>query len=155
MINTLYVFNVEVSSEHRCNECKEWDEVKITEYLKHRKSLESKSKKKPDVSVSSSPSTASVSLNETDVDKKFKEFGRQVSSDISIMFEHIMSKLNKLEEDRTNPSISAPPTVPESASSMSGGSLGDGTTYTLKTYGIRTSGRGAVGYWYPPQPHLC
>ena len=104
MINTLYVFNVEVSSEHRCNECKEWDEVKITEYLKHRKSLESKSKKKPDVSVSSSPSTASVSLNETDVDKKFKEFGRQVSSDISIMFEHIMSKLNKLEEDRTNPS---------------------------------------------------
>ena len=53
---------------NRCKECRDWSEDKMEDYLKHRRSLESKSKPKTDTvgSLASTSTTTSSSITESD-----------------------------------------------------------------------------------------
>ena len=38
--------SIKCDLQHRCEECQEWTDVEMTDYLKHRKSIDSKSKER-------------------------------------------------------------------------------------------------------------
>ena len=111
--------DVTCSVDVRCNECSSWSTESMAEYLRHRRSLVSKGKKKPVTTTSSSspsvpPSAApSVSaqspapyLSSIADDSKIKQY---VQSVLASMLSQPGSQVNL----GSNPFISAPVEVPD------------------------------------------
>ena len=99
----------------RCDECKDWSTEDMESYLKHRKSLESKSKKKENKPVenpaSSTPTQSKQSLD-TDIVRSIES---KLSRKMSNLFETLFDNLDSLVDKKINASLSAPSRVPEPA----------------------------------------
>ena len=123
---------MQCSLDVRCSECQSWSSDVMLDYLKHRKSLVSKGKKKlVSTATSSSPSVppavtttapvGSPSLPSMGSDDKLRDY---VHSVLATFFSQSGSV-------GTNPSFSAPLVVPDSAPLLRGitGGLGGGFFY--------------------------
>ena len=104
----------------------------MTEYLKHRKSLDSKTKKK---GIGSSASSSSSSQQkETKQSKKdsssIADIEIRLSQEMNVMFSSIMDRINNLSQ--ANNSISAPSFVPGNADRSTDGAGGNGGQYAYK-----------------------
>ena len=64
--------DIQCDKENRCQECKDWTDEQIEEYVKTRKSLDSKSKKKSE-SKTKSVSKSSATSNPKDNDSGIKD----------------------------------------------------------------------------------
>ena len=87
-------------------------------YVKHRKSLESKSKKKDHSSASSSGGSSSSTSNPSksaDSDS-FKDLESRMSSNMMQMFESFLDRVDSVMDEKINRSLPAPLSVPEPAS---------------------------------------
>ena len=125
----LHCRDVICSVEVRCSECSSWYADLMHEYLKHRKSLVSKGKKKPVVTTpSSSPSVppsvspsvsslvANPSLPSVSDDQKIKAYVHSILS----------SFLSQSGSVGINPSFSAPMEEPNPTSPLRGATGGGG-----------------------------
>ena len=116
--------DVECSLDVRCSECSSWSSDFMQDYLKHKKSLISKRKKKP---VSSAPSSSpSVSLAVSTVASVGSPIALpSVSDDAKIKdYVHLIlsSFFSQSGSVGINPSsLSAPTVVPDSAPPIRGG----------------------------------
>ena len=102
----------------------------MTEHLKHRKSLNSKTKKK-DIGSSASSSSSSQQ-KETKQSKKdsssIADIEIRLSQEMNVMFSSIMDRINNLSQ-ANNSSISAPSFVPGNADRSTDGAGGNGGQY--------------------------
>ena len=112
----------------RCNECKDWTIQEMEDYVKHRKSLDSKSRKgKQSETQNVTQASSSSSKSET----KFDTF----KSEMINTMQHFMSQvMSRPSQDVINPSISAPPVVA-----------------TVPAHGRGADGKG--GHMVSPGPH--
>ena len=116
---------VQYSLDVRCDECRAWSSEVMLDYLKHRKSLVSKGKKK---STTPSSSSSSASLPAATVAATVASPLSPLASDECIRdyvhsFLTIFLSQSGSVGTANNPSISAPPVVPDSAP-YCGGLLG-------------------------------
>ena len=105
----------------RCNECKDWTIPEMEEYLKHRRSLEGKSKKKS-VPQTTAPATTATTLATTSADSQSVSVSARESADIQNMMRMFIETYHENSQALTR-SLPAPVSVPDSAP-LYGGTLG-------------------------------
>ena len=151
--------DVKCDNDHRCKECLDWGAEQMVNYLKHRHSLEGKSKKRSDSSSSSNsssltPATTSSATARTDsVDSvSVKDAENRISANVSSMSSAIMSHISNLKSECvTNLPLSAPLSVPDYAPFQLGGAGGDGDRSGLeRSCQSGPSGAGQTGKDLPP-----
>ena len=149
--------------DHRCVECKEWTDDQIDEYVKNRKSLDSKSKKKSDSKTkSSSKSSAESTLRDNDTGLRDMEARLQgnLESNIKTMFADLTKQLLssiKPSQDTNNDCLSAPSQVPEEGSKVesAGGWVGhDETKKRVLVPHPSPPARCLRAPWTPPSQNL-
>ena len=82
----------------------------MQDYLKHRKSLDSKSKKSSDTSEIKASTVSPSDRIELESRKAFES---RMSSDMQQMFSQMMDQFRNFTEKNTNPSFAAPSIVPD------------------------------------------
>ena len=93
--------------ENRCSECKDWTVSQMEDFIRHRKSLESKGPKKVDTNTSAG--------SDTNVDS-MKLFEEKITSKVGEM---VSSMIGKFSQDViTNVSLAAPSVIPECCPSL-------------------------------------
>ena len=139
--------------QNRCKECKDWNDSLMSEYLKHRKSLDQKGGKSGSSSAGSSGSSSGSSSSSRDKEK-FKEMEDKISSSLSAKFDDFSKQLLGLVADRNvNPSFSAPLQVPEQGH-LSGPAGGEASFKSTYCGGVSKSpGAGLASNLDPPHVH--
>ena len=96
---------------NRCEECSSWDDNTMSEYLKHRKSLDQKGGKKSSSSSNSSSNVSGSSSKEKEKEMKMME--NRISSSLDAKLESFSKHLIELVSRSNQSSFSAPSQVPE------------------------------------------
>ena len=102
--------------DHRCDECKDWKKEEMESYLKHRKSLETKSKKKDHSPALTTPSTSKQPV-ELDFLKAIED---KISKKVETLFDSLLGNLDDVVDSKITRSLAAPSKVPEPASDNRG-----------------------------------
>ena len=156
--------NVKCDLDIRCKECESWSTDVMKDYLRHRKSLESKTKKpaktiEPPQSETTKTDASLESRTAELVDQKMQHFQQEITRNVSSMFEAFMSKFSNINvpvsgarSDKTanNDCLSAPPLLTQHTIRCGSG-LGDASVKPSGVeVGVRTSGQGVRGPLSPP-----
>ena len=143
--------NVKCDLANRCSECVGWSNDQMEDYVKHRKSLESKSKKKADVINPPVSTAVNSSTKDQSVDEEVvKKIESRLTMTMQSMFTEFMKQVKDARD--SNVSIAAPPSVPNSASVAVAAGGDDGRkAYMADRFG--PSGEGQTGV-IPPNPNL-
>ena len=88
---------------NRCDECRSWTEAEMTDYLKHRKSLDSKRKVKPSTTVTSVVTRHEAGSVVASESSAIADMQRNMAAFMYEIRNHLASM--------TNPSIPAPSSV--------------------------------------------
>ena len=131
----------------RCSECKEWSDDIMEDYIKLRKSLDSKAKKSDTCSSKAAPSSQPSKADDS------KALEERINNNMTNMFDRLMSEIRAMKDSQANNNnpVSAPLTVPDCATSpgSAGGKVGVTRPTTLPDY--RPSGEVLSGPKDPPQ----
>ena len=123
---------------NRCSECADWSPSEIEDYLKHRRSLESKSKcaKTGDSALPSVSPTLVMSASDSQprVELDLREIQSRVQADVKSLFANFIEQFRRTSQGPSsqdvhalNPSSTAPPVVPD-IGTLEMGPAGDATT---------------------------
>ena len=153
--------------ENRCSECRNWSDEQIDEYVKNRKSLDSKAKKKTE-SKGKSSSKSSADPSHKDIDTGLKDIEVRLhdnlQSNIKTMFADLTKQLlDTMKSSQVNPSsLSAPSLVPEEGSKVESAGGWVGQVEAKKSLGAASLPPGEVLESPPRKPptpdpnnHVC
>ena len=97
---------------HRCGECNDWSTDEMENYLKHRKSLDSKGKKKDSKASTITQSPKQTNLVSTDMLRSLED---RLNQKFSKFFEHKLDLIDEAIGNKLTSFFSAPSKVPEPA----------------------------------------
>ena len=149
--------------DNRCKECRNWTSSQMEEYLKHRRSLEGKAKKKPVPQTSAAAVVAPSSVPSSvppSVVSVAAELARTDSSDVTNIMRLFIQSYGEAHpppsvsvQDVLTSSFSAPLSAPDGARATQGltGGLEDHVS-TQETRSDQASGEERPGLQEPPLP---